>query len=80
MEYKLLYGIGFKKSNLISLDHAVADTDLGEDIARLGGGFLYLAADVRHVDTQGLIVALGAGAPQLLDDDRRAFVGFLSFI
>ena len=39
-----------------------------EEVFRLGGIFFDLAADIGHVDPENLIVAAGAGAPQLLDD------------
>ena len=52
----------------LALDHAVADADLGEDIGGLGRIFLDLAADVRHVDAQDLVVAAGAGASERADE------------
>ena len=42
--------------------------DLGEDIGGLGRIFLDLAADVRHVDAQDLVIAAGAGAPERADE------------
>ena len=53
---------------LVALDHAIADAGLGEDILRLGRIFFDLAADVRHVDAEDLVVAAGAGAPELFDE------------
>ena len=53
---------------LVALDHAIADAGLGEDILRLGRIFFDLAADVRHVDAEDLVVAPGARTPQLLDE------------
>ena len=53
---------------LIALDHAVADAGFGEDVGGLGGVFFDLAADVGHVDAEDLVVAAGAGAPELLDE------------
>ena len=53
--------------DLISLNHPVADADLGKDIDRLGRILLDLATDVRHVDAQNLIVAARARTPQLPD-------------
>ena len=53
---------------LIAFDHAVADAGFGEDVGGLGGVFFDLAADVGHVDAEDLVVAAGAGAPELLDE------------
>ena len=53
---------------LIAFDHAVADAGFGEDVGGLGGVFFDLAADVGHVDAEDLVVAAGAGAPELFDE------------
>ena len=55
---------------LIAFDHAVADAGFGEDVGGLGGVFFDLAADVGHVDAEDLVVAAGAGAPELFDENK----------
>ena len=52
--------------DLMAVGHAVADADLREDILRLDRVRLDLAADVRHVYAQELVVPADAGAPELL--------------
>ena len=53
----------------VALPHAVAHTDLGEDVLRLAGLILNLAADVRHVHAEDLVVGLGLRPPELADDE-----------
>ena len=53
----------------VALPHAVAHAHLREDVLRVAGGRLDLAADVGHVHPQDLVVGLGLGAPQLADDE-----------
>ena len=50
------------------LCHTVAYAYLSEEVFRLSGIFLNLAADVGHVDPENLVVSAGARPPQLLDD------------
>ena len=45
----------------VAVSHAVADADLREDILRFDRVRLDLAADVRHVHAQELVVAADAG-------------------
>lgn len=47
--------------DLMAVGHAVADADLGENVLRLDRVRLDLAADVRHVHTQKLVVPADAG-------------------
>lgn len=47
--------------DLMAVSHAVADADLREDILRLDRVRLDLAADVRHVYAQELVVPTDAG-------------------
>ena len=47
----------------------VAHADVGDFVLGRGGILLDLAADVRHVDAQDLIVRLGLGAPDLADEE-----------
>ena len=53
---------------LFSLRHAVSDADFGEDVLGLGGVFLNLPPDIRHVHPENLIVIPGPGPPQLPDN------------
>ena len=55
-------------SSSFVFEHSITHADLREDIFGRGGVFLDLAADICHVDTQDLVVGLGLGPPDLLDE------------
>ena len=53
---------------VLVLTHPIAHTNLSEDILGLGRIPFQLSADVRHVDTEDLIIIVHIGTPDGIHD------------
>ena len=53
---------------VLVLTHPIAHTNLSEDILGLGRILFQLSADVRHVDSQDLVIIVHVGSPDSIHD------------